>query len=100
MAVFGRSSGVATSALPIEARINLPEALIQQIGRSMPLALWPWALAFHVPTSAAGAWTPGGKRFDSDNSGGIEFDEFIQMTAEWLRPYEAEKYEKYLRPAS
>ncbi|CAE7203687.1 CML8 [Symbiodinium natans] len=37
------------------ARINLPEALIQQIG----------------------------KRFDSDNSGGIEFDEFIQMTAEW-----------------
>ncbi|CAE7610389.1 erkB [Symbiodinium pilosum] len=37
------------------ARINLPEALIQQIGKS----------------------------FDSDNSGGIEFDEFIQMTAEW-----------------
>ena len=25
-----------------------------------------------------------GKSFDSDNSGGIEFDEFIQMTAEWL----------------
>jgi len=37
------------------ARINLPETLIQQIGKS----------------------------FDSDNSGGIEFDEFIQMTAEW-----------------
>jgi len=37
------------------ARINLPEALVQQIGKS----------------------------FDSDNSGGIEFDEFLQMTAEW-----------------
>ncbi|CAJ1381763.1 unnamed protein product [Effrenium voratum] len=37
------------------AGINLPEALILQIGKS----------------------------FDTDLSGGIEFDEFIQMTAEW-----------------
>ncbi|CAK9016279.1 unnamed protein product [Durusdinium trenchii] len=37
------------------AGINFPEGLILQIG----------------------------KTFDRDNSGGIEFDEFIQMTAEW-----------------
>ena len=36
-----------------------------------------------------------GKSFDSDNSGGIEFDEFIQMTAEWLEPAVLPKSPRY-----
>eukprot|EP00913_Durusdinium_trenchii_P001670 g1546.t1 len=57
------------------AGINFPEGLILQIGAT--------CLTEQSCMCLGHGTMPSGKTFDRDNSGGIEFDEFIQMTAEW-----------------
>lgn len=64
-----------TEAQTCEAGINFPEGLILQIGAT--------CLTEQSCMCLGHGTMPSGKTFDRDNSGGIEFDEFIQMTAEW-----------------